>query len=167
MLKRHLTEAGLSNRECEVAGLVATGLSNKDVADRLFVTEKTIKFHLTNIYKKMSIRSRTQLIVWCLPHMQFEEQPGEVVPAIVAPSQIAQPAQGAQINPHVGQPMNPNFNNNIRQLPVEQAPAAPAQSESTDAAPAADNITTLAAGQIGINGFDAGSNNGGSFGAFG
>ena len=73
MLRPLLAKAGLSNRESEVAALVATGLSNKEVADRLFVTEKTIKFHLTNIYKKMNIRSRAQLIVWCLPHIRFEE----------------------------------------------------------------------------------------------
>ena len=73
MLRPILAQAGLSNRESEVAALVATGLSNKEVADLLFVTEKTIKFHLTNIYKKMSIRSRAQLIVWCLPHIRFDE----------------------------------------------------------------------------------------------
>jgi LuxR family transcriptional regulator, positive regulator of biofilm formation len=30
-----------------------------------------VKFHLTNIYKKMSVKSRAQLIVWCLPHLGF------------------------------------------------------------------------------------------------
>jgi gentisate 1,2-dioxygenase len=40
----------------------------------LFVTEKTVKFHLTNIYKKMNVKSRAQLIVWCLPHLGFVEK---------------------------------------------------------------------------------------------
>ncbi|MES3039122.1 MAG: helix-turn-helix transcriptional regulator, partial [Bdellovibrionota bacterium] len=35
--------------------------------------EKTVKFHLTNIYKKMNVKSRAQLIVWCLPHLGFVE----------------------------------------------------------------------------------------------
>lgn len=74
MLKDALINRGLSNREVEVTELVSTGLSNKEVAKRLFVTEKTVKFHLTNIYKKMSIKSRAQLIVWCLPHMGFVER---------------------------------------------------------------------------------------------
>lgn len=73
MLRDVLIQKGLSNREAEVAELVSKGLSNKEVANRLFVTEKTVKFHLTNIYKKMAVKSRAQLIVWCLPHMGFVE----------------------------------------------------------------------------------------------
>ena len=53
MLRDILIQKGLSNREAEVAELVSKGLSNKEVANQLFVTEKTVKFHLTNIYKKM------------------------------------------------------------------------------------------------------------------
>ncbi len=74
MLKDVLIREGLSNREAEVAELVTQGLSNKEVANRLFVTEKTVKFHLTNIYKKMNVKSRAQLIVWCLPNMTFVEK---------------------------------------------------------------------------------------------
>jgi DNA-binding CsgD family transcriptional regulator len=73
MLRDILIQKGLSNREAEVAELVSKGLSNKEVANQLFVTEKTVKFHLTNIYKKMNLRSRAQLIVWCLPHLGFVE----------------------------------------------------------------------------------------------
>ena len=47
------------------------GCRIKRVASRLFVTEKTVKFHLTNIYKKMTLRSRAQLIVWCMPKAGF------------------------------------------------------------------------------------------------
>ena len=52
MLRDVLIQKGLSNRESEVAELVSKGLSNKEVANQLFVTEKTVKFHLTNIYKR-------------------------------------------------------------------------------------------------------------------
>lgn len=74
MLREFLLQKGLSNREVEVAELVSKGMANKEVADRLFVTEKTVKFHLTNIYKKMAIKSRSQLIVWCLPHLRMQEE---------------------------------------------------------------------------------------------
>ncbi len=74
MLRDVLTQKGLSNREAEVAELVTKGLSNKEVASQLFVTEKTVKFHLTNIYKKMNVKSRAQLIVWCMPHLNFQEE---------------------------------------------------------------------------------------------
>ena len=75
MLRDILIEKKLSNREAEVAELVSKGLSNREVANKLFVTEKTVKFHLTNIYKKMNVKSRAQLIVWCMPHTHFVNSP--------------------------------------------------------------------------------------------
>ena len=71
MLRNILVKNSLSQREAEVVELVTQGLSNKEIANKLFVTEKTIKFHLTNIYKKMNVKSRAQLIVWCMPHLRF------------------------------------------------------------------------------------------------
>lgn len=56
------TLKGLTGREAEVAEMVSTGLSNKEVADQLFVTEKTVKFHLTNIYKKLEVKNRMKLM---------------------------------------------------------------------------------------------------------
>ena len=88
MLRDVLIQKGLSNRESEVAELVTKGMSNKEVANQLFVTEKTVKFHLTNIYKKMNVKSRAQLIVWCLPHIGFVEKEEIAAPAAAA----AQPA---------------------------------------------------------------------------
>jgi DNA-binding CsgD family transcriptional regulator len=87
MLRDILIQKGLSNREAEVAELVSRGLSNKEVANQLFVTEKTVKFHLTNIYKKMSVKSRAQLIVWCLPHLAFLEngEPRTEINLVTAP----------------------------------------------------------------------------------
>lgn len=90
MLKDVLIKEGLSNREAEVAELVTQGLSNKEVANRLFVTEKTVKFHLTNIYKKMNVKSRAQLIVWCLPNMSFTDQTPDAGAKREAPRNISQ-----------------------------------------------------------------------------
>jgi DNA-binding CsgD family transcriptional regulator len=84
MLKDVLMQKGLSHREAEVVELVAQGLSNKEVADKLFVTEKTIKFHLTNIYK-----SRAQLIVWCLPHVGFVDNRKKIIPTNTTESYTA------------------------------------------------------------------------------
>ncbi len=52
----------LSNAELRVKELVIKGWSNQDVAKDLVLTEKTIKFHLTNIYKKLGVSSRSELI---------------------------------------------------------------------------------------------------------
>lgn len=73
MLKDELEAKGLTRREIEVAEMIRNGLSNKEAANQLFVTEKTVKFHLTNIYKKMNVKSRSQLIIWCIPHMNMIE----------------------------------------------------------------------------------------------
>jgi DNA-binding CsgD family transcriptional regulator len=89
MLKDVLMQKGLSHREAEVVELVAQGLSNKEVADKLFVTEKTIKFHLTNIYKKMNVKSRAQLIVWCLPHVGFVDNRKKIIPTNTTESYTA------------------------------------------------------------------------------
>lgn len=93
MLRDILIQKGLSNREAEVAELVTKGLSNKEVANQLFVTEKTVKFHLTNIYKKMSVKSRAQLIVWCLPHLGFVEKEERAQAPVQAPAVGADTAQ--------------------------------------------------------------------------
>lgn len=77
-MQQVLLNKGLSQREVEVAVLVAKGLSNKEVAGLLFVTEKTVKFHLTNIYKTMKLHSRAQLIVWCIPHYSAAPTPAPV-----------------------------------------------------------------------------------------
>src|SRR5688572_6232031 len=85
MLMDELLANGLSRREAEVADLVRKSLANKEVANTLFVTEKTVKFHLTNIYKKLKIKSRAQLIVWCFNHLQFiEEKPKAETPKPVS-----------------------------------------------------------------------------------
>lgn len=86
MLRDVLIQKGLSSREAEVAELVTKGLSNKEVANQLFVTEKTVKFHLTNIYKKMNVKSRAQLIVWCLPHLGFVEKEERPATQDIAPA---------------------------------------------------------------------------------
>lgn len=49
----------LTDRELEVLQLLARGLSNKEIALRLNCTEQTVKFHLTNIYRKLKVKNRT------------------------------------------------------------------------------------------------------------
>jgi DNA-binding NarL/FixJ family response regulator len=56
----------LSPRELEVLQAAATGLSNRKIAAKLWVTEPTVKFHLTNVYRKLGVTNRTQATRWLL-----------------------------------------------------------------------------------------------------
>jgi DNA-binding NarL/FixJ family response regulator len=56
----------LSNRESEVLRLLADGLSNRDIAARMYVTVDTVKTHLGHIYRKLEVESRTHAIVVAL-----------------------------------------------------------------------------------------------------
>lgn len=53
----------LTNRERSVAELTVKGKSNKDIADQLLMSERTVKAHLSSIYQKLSIKNRTELIL--------------------------------------------------------------------------------------------------------
>jgi DNA-binding NarL/FixJ family response regulator len=57
-----LRQNPLSVRECEVLGLVSNGFSNAQIATRLYITEGTVKRHLTNIYIKLDVRSRMNAV---------------------------------------------------------------------------------------------------------
>ena len=54
--------AGLSAREVEVLGLVSAGLTNGQVADRLFLSRRTVDAHMRRIYDKLGVESRLEAI---------------------------------------------------------------------------------------------------------
>jgi len=55
-----LREVGLTDREFSILESAASGLSNKEIAKQFFLAEQTVKFHLTNIYRKLDVRTRTE-----------------------------------------------------------------------------------------------------------
>jgi DNA-binding NarL/FixJ family response regulator len=58
----------LSPREREVAALVAGGLSNRQIAGRLLITERTAGAHVEHILGKLGFTSRTQIAIWAAEH---------------------------------------------------------------------------------------------------
>jgi NarL family two-component system response regulator LiaR len=60
--EKEMGRLGLSPREMEVLQLMAEGLSNQEIADRLFVSLNTIKTHSAKIFEKMDVRRRTQAV---------------------------------------------------------------------------------------------------------
>jgi DNA-binding NarL/FixJ family response regulator len=58
----------LTEREEEVLGLVADGLANKLIAQRLGISEKTVKAHLTAIFQRIDVSNRTQAAAWAREH---------------------------------------------------------------------------------------------------
>jgi ATP/maltotriose-dependent transcriptional regulator MalT len=52
----------LTEREVEILGLLATGLSNRELAKRLFVSEATVKSHLSHIYTKLEVDTRAAAV---------------------------------------------------------------------------------------------------------
>ena len=52
----------LTTREVEVLKLIKTGCSNQDIADQLFISMPTVKRHISNIYGKLGVTSRTQAV---------------------------------------------------------------------------------------------------------
>lgn len=60
------TLSNLTPRELEILQLVIAGYTNKAIAIEIFISEKTVEFHLDNIYSKIGVRTRLMAGVWAL-----------------------------------------------------------------------------------------------------
>lgn len=60
--KARLQELGITPRELEILELIARGLSNREIAEQLFVSENTVKTHSSRLFDKLSARRRTQAV---------------------------------------------------------------------------------------------------------
>ena len=68
----------LNSREMEILKLVAQGMSNKEIASILIISERTVQTHLVNIFKKLKVSSRTQAIIYGLRKGWFNISPENV-----------------------------------------------------------------------------------------
>lgn len=61
-------ENSLTSREIEVLELIAEGMINKEIAKQLYISEKTVKNHVSNIFKKLNVSDRTQAAIYAFKH---------------------------------------------------------------------------------------------------
>jgi DNA-binding NarL/FixJ family response regulator len=61
-LAEHLSDEALTGREVEVLSQIAGGNRNRDIADRLFISEETVKVHIKHIMEKLGASDRTQAV---------------------------------------------------------------------------------------------------------
>jgi DNA-binding NarL/FixJ family response regulator len=62
----HIALDQLTEREVEVLKLAAKGMSNRGIAEELIISDRTVQTHLTNIFNKMGVGSRTEAVVHAL-----------------------------------------------------------------------------------------------------
>lgn len=66
--KDRTEENSLTSREVEVLELIAEGMINKEIAKQLYISEKTVKNHVSNIFKKLNVSDRTQAAIYAFKH---------------------------------------------------------------------------------------------------
>ena len=74
-------ESHLSDREKEILRLVAAGMTNREIAQRLTISPNTVKVHLSNIFEKLGVMSRTEATLYAIEHRIVDVPGGEIVAA--------------------------------------------------------------------------------------
>jgi len=67
--------AGLTAREREVLSLIVAGASNREIAESLYISERTVKNHITHILSQLNVRDRTQAAIFTTAFLPLLEQP--------------------------------------------------------------------------------------------
>jgi DNA-binding NarL/FixJ family response regulator len=70
---RSAREAGLSAREMEILRQIAVGRSTRDIARELWLSQQTVKYHLTNVYRKLGVKGRTEAVRYAFEHGLADE----------------------------------------------------------------------------------------------
>jgi DNA-binding NarL/FixJ family response regulator len=58
----------MTDREKQVVELICKGMKNKGIAEKLFITETTVRHHLTSVFNKLEVQSRLELVIFAFKH---------------------------------------------------------------------------------------------------
>ena len=58
----------MTDREKQVVELICKGMKNKGIAEKLFITETTVRHHLTSVFNKLEVESRLELVIYAFKH---------------------------------------------------------------------------------------------------
>lgn len=64
----------LTNRELEILLLMAEGMTNQEIADKLYIALKTVKTHVSNILSKLEVQDRTQAVIYAFQHQLIQKE---------------------------------------------------------------------------------------------
>lgn len=73
-------DVGLSPREAEVIGLIVQGMSNKDIADRSYLSINSVKTFIRSAYRKMGVTTRAQAVAWGIEHGLKPDRTSDLAP---------------------------------------------------------------------------------------
>jgi DNA-binding NarL/FixJ family response regulator len=73
-----MTLSNLTARELQILQLVIAGYTNKEIAVAIYVSQKTVEYHLDNIYKKLGVRTRLLAGIWAL-EQGLETRPRQMI----------------------------------------------------------------------------------------
>ena len=92
----------LSERELQILLLVAQGLSNRQIAGQLDISDNTVKVHVRNIFAKINVASRTEASLYAVRHglLVVENQPSAPVPIVILPPEPALPVASLRFARH-------------------------------------------------------------------
>jgi DNA-binding NarL/FixJ family response regulator len=64
----------LSRRESQVAQLVRQGMSNRRIAERLFISERTAEYHVASLMNKLGVNTRAEIAAWTVENLPAEQE---------------------------------------------------------------------------------------------
>jgi DNA-binding CsgD family transcriptional regulator len=133
---RAATAWPLTDRETEVLTLIATGLSNQDITDRLHLSINSVKSYIRSVYGKIEVSSRSQAVLWAVRHGLLLRDAGAEVPAEAVPSALLRGGRTTPVRPGAVR-ATPVRSAGVRRAPVGATPVRSAAVGTTPVRPAA------------------------------